>query len=243
MTQTLNDVGGRTQRLGVFRLHVLGAESTGKSSLMQALAARFTSLGVPNRCVDEHLRAWVQQNQRPPTATEQWNVAQQQERAITLACLEMAQSPAPYAVVIADTSPWMTAAYSAHYHGDDSLWQRTLGFESTADLRLLMGLDLPWQADPGQRDGRQHQHAVDAVLRHSLQTHGLPYAVVYGQQQARTDSAWRAVHAAIAAKQQRGHRQHIQTRQTWRAVCECCADPASELALFTQRQMQRPGDP
>jgi nicotinamide riboside kinase len=128
----------------------------------------------------------------------------------------------------------MTAAYSAHYFNDHSLWDKVMDFESTADLRLLMGLDLPWKPDVGQRDGPAHQKAVDVLLRHALQSRGLPFTVIYGQGEARTQAAWRAIQSTLQARNNT-NREHQATRRNWRALCECCADPDCELALFSQR--------
>ena len=230
---SLNPLQSHSSR--VYRIHVLGAESTGKSTLVETLAQLLRKhqgevIGVP-----EGLRAWVAQQGRTPKAAEQLALADAQEQAIAQACFALTQHPNPTRWVLADTSPFMTAAYSAHYFNDDSLWPRATDFESTADLRLLMGLDLPWQADGAQRDGPAHQTAVDRLLRDTLQDKRLPFTVIYGQGEARTQAAWRAVQAMLRARHGAQTDGREATRRTWRAVCDCCADPACELALFTQR--------
>jgi HTH-type transcriptional repressor of NAD biosynthesis genes len=222
------------QKSTLFRVHILGAESTGKTTLLSALEQRLQAHKSAVTTVPETLRDWVAQHGRTPRMEEQLSLARAQERAIAQACLRQSHGAGAIHWVLADTSPMMTAAYSAHYFGDQGLWDLAASFESTADLRLLMGLDLPWQADEGQRDGPRHQQAVDVLLRDEMQRRHLPFVVIYGQDEQRTQAAWRAIQAALKARQSNAKAEHALTRKHWRAACECCADPECELALFNQ---------
>jgi HTH-type transcriptional regulator, transcriptional repressor of NAD biosynthesis genes len=213
----------------VHTIHLLGAESSGKTQLSLSLAQRLRAHAIPCALVSEHLRDWVTQHQRTPRAHEQAAIAAEQAGAIVAAHSRLRKRSGPVAVLIADTSPLMTAIYSAHYFDDPSGVGAALAFERGADQRLLMGLDLPWQADPGQRDGPAHRDAIDQALRHCLREAGLPYPVIYGSGQQRTQAAWLAVQAALVTRT-------APTRPSarWQAACDCCADPACELALFTR---------
>ena len=213
----------------VHTVHLLGAESSGKTQLGQALARRLANHNIPCEHVEEHLRTWVDQHQRTPLAHEQAGIAAAQAQAICDAQRRLsAASAAPVAVLLVDTTPLMTALYSQHYFGDDSGMSAALAFERTAQQRWVMGLDLPWQPDPGQRDGPQHRDAIDAALRHSLNTAGLSYQMIYRQGQSREHAAWLALQAALVrpTPPPAGPR--------WKAACDCCSDPDCELALFTR---------
>ena len=213
----------------VHTLHILGAESSGKTQLSQALALRLQNHGIACEWVGEHLRSWVRQHQRTPQAHEQAAIAAAQAQACLDAHQRLSRLSAPLAVLIADTTPLMTALYSQHYFGDASGIDNGVVFERGADQRWLMGLDLPWQPDPGQRDGPAHRDAMDTTLRHTLANAKLSYAVIYGTGEQREQAAWLALQSALSTAPNTPR-----PKPRWRATCDCCADPDCELALFTQ---------
>ena len=163
---------------------LVGAESTGKSSLAQGLSQRLgAETGWPCTWVPEYLREWCDAQGRTPRQDEQAHIADEQARRIDAAA-------ATHALVLADTTPLMTAVYHHQVFGDDSLdaeaqaWQRR-----RCDLTLLTALDLPWVADGLQRDGPHVREPVDARLRGLLISAGLGFSVVAGQGEARLDHA------------------------------------------------------
>lgn len=96
------------------------------------------------------------------------------------------------------------------------------GQPCNSDLTLLMGNDLP------QRE-RETTLQSDAHLRHTLNSQSIPYAVVYGSSQARTDCALQAIAY---------HRQQARTRprraaSDWQWCCDTCSDAACEHRMFT----------
>lgn len=169
---------------------LLGAESTGKSTLAHALAQHLRALpGQSDRValVPEVLREFCLARGRLPSAAEQPAIAAEQSARI-------AQARAAHDWVIADTTALQTAAYSEALLGDASLTAESLAREAASGhLTLLMGLDLPWVADGWLRDGPAAQAAVDDRLRSILNAGGLPFATVYGHGEARTASAWRCL--------------------------------------------------
>lgn len=166
---------------------LLGAESTGKTALAQALSEQISQLtGLATTWVPEHLRLWCDQQGRTPQAHEQRAIAEQQQQLITAAA-------ASHAVVVCDTTPLMTAVYSQMVFNDHSLNAWALQLQRGHAITLLTALDLPWQADGLQRDGAQVQLPVDNLLRGMLMAHGLPWALVGGRGEARLASALDAV--------------------------------------------------
>lgn len=136
------------------RLGLIGAESSGKSTLAAALAN-----ALPACIVAEELRAFVEERGRPPRQDEQQALmaaqAQAEER-VAGAC------DLPW--LVADPAPLMTAVYSIEYFGDDTLLEA--GLQHSCDYRLLVwcDADIPWQADDGQRDGPERRAATDAII-------------------------------------------------------------------------------
>jgi nicotinamide riboside kinase len=127
------------------KIAILGAECTGKSSLVAALEAHWQARGAKVHVVHEVLRQWCDQHGRTPLAHEQIAITQAQ------AALAERATEADY--LIADTSPLMTAIYSDVLFQDPSLYPFALQHQRIYQHTLVTGLDLPWQADGIQRDG------------------------------------------------------------------------------------------
>lgn len=204
---------------------MLGAESTGKTQLATAITATLRSQGHSVSPVSETLRQWCDQAGRTPRADEQQAIAQAHTERI-------AQAPdATY--LLADTTALMTAVYSDVLFGDHSLYAAALEQQRHFDLTLVMGLDLPWAADP-QRDGPHSRAPVDAALRAALACANLPYQVVYGKDSARTRNALHAIEkvASHAYGISAGGR-FSSKNAAWTWNCEKCSDPECEHRLFT----------
>ena len=97
------------------------------------------------------------------------------------------------------------------------------------DLILLMGLDLPPQAQIGNSNSTSATARMDAQLRQLLHQTAVPYTVVYGSGQARTDCALQAIEY---------HRRRTSARTApkatrWHWACENCSDTACERSLFS----------
>ena len=184
------------------KIALLGAESTGKSTLAHALAAQLNHQGHRAEAVDEYLRSWCDEHQRTPRIHEQASIADEQHQRIERAAgLEVSHGVAQSVIVIADTTPLMTAVYSDYVFGDTSLYAAALVYQRSFDLTLLTGLDVAWLPDGIQRDGPHVRNAVDALLRGILDTAAIPYSTVYGQDAARVACAFTFVNGLFASKQ------------------------------------------
>lgn len=167
------------------RVAVLGAESTGKTALTLAVAQALRERGVRATVVPEYLREWCDAAARTPASHEQRAIAREQARRI------LAVRDAD--LVLADTTPLMTAIYSELLFADRTLHPFALAHQRHYDLTLLTGLDLPWVADGLQRDGAHVREPVDTLVRHALREAAVPWHVVYGQGSARRDHALSAI--------------------------------------------------
>lgn len=166
---------------------LLGAECTGKSTLTRQLGLRLADLGAVT--VPEHLRDWCLRQGRTPRADEQAAIAAEQQRRIA------AVAAAP--LVVADTSGLMTAVYSAHYFGDDSLLQPALQTQFGYALTLLCSpAGLPWVADGRLRDGDAARQAVHQRLQALLDAARLPYRCISGPARDRLGQAEQVIRAA-----------------------------------------------
>jgi nicotinamide riboside kinase len=167
--------------MATLSIAILGAECTGKSTLAHALASHFTDLGRSVHAVPEYLREWCAAHNRTPLAHEQATIAAEQAQRVLAA--------PPVDVLIADTTPLMTAVYSDIYFGDTALYPAAIHHQQRFNITLLASTDLPWTADGVQRDGVAQQRCVQARLQAVLVTAKLPFQVVAGLGQARLRSA------------------------------------------------------
>ena len=225
----------------VIRVALLGAESTGKTSLSQNITDALLAQGQMAAYVPEVLREWCQMNGRTPAFHEQRQIAQQQaERIFSI----------QEGWVIADTTPLMTAVYSDYVFKDLSLYEEALGLQDQFDLTLVMGLDVAWVPDGLQRDGEHVREPVDHLIRQAMSKRQLPFKVIYGQDEARLNAALLAISQGIAnlnepldlkfsvpglqpAQTQREVSQYglNQGKTAWR--CDLCSDSECEHRLFS----------
>jgi hypothetical protein len=100
---------------------IVGAESTGKTTLAAGLADRLSSLGMARVAwVAETLRDWCAAHGRTPRRDEQAGILQAQSERIAAAA-------ANHEVVVCDTTALMTAVYSRLVFGDRSRPPRRSG--------------------------------------------------------------------------------------------------------------------
>jgi nicotinamide riboside kinase len=214
---------------------ILGAESTGKTTLARELALRLAdATGLTCTFVAEHLRQWCDRAGRTPRRDEQAAIADEQRRRIEAA----AQS---HEVVIADTTPLQTAAYSRLVFADRTLDEAGARWHAQSVAHTLVtALDLPWVADGLQRDGAHVREPVDAALRDLLGAHRIGWSRIAGSGPARTEAALDAVAPRLRtlAAPRRGlfarleQRDAAQPRWTW--ACDCDS-PDCEHALRRAR--------
>jgi len=197
---------------------VLGAESSGKTLLVQALAERLRDRGIAAIHVDEYLREWCDREARTPRPDEQAAIAAEQTRRIAQA--------AASSVVVADTTALMTAVYSDMLFDDHSLYADALAAQRNYSLTLLTALDLPWVADGLQRDGPHVREPVDARVRAALVKAGVAFSVVHGSGTERLANAWNAINATADGADRT-------SSPNWSWPCDKCSDPACEHRLFS----------
>lgn len=205
------------------KIAIVGAESTGKTSLAHDLTQAMQADGKSACWVPELLREWCNAHGRTPLPHEQNAIALEQAKRVNLA--------GPSDFLISDTSPLVTAVYSELLFNDRSLYPFALEHQKIYDLTLLTGLDLPWVADGIQRDGPRAREQFDAQLRHVLGHNRLNYTVVYGSGSQRTKNALQAIERASRSGAQPA------TRRTsaWKWSCEKCSDAECEHRMFTDR--------
>jgi len=176
-----------------FVVALLGAESTGKTTLAQELGDTFAARGERVAVVDESLRTFCDAHARTPRFDEQRAIAAEQSRRIDAAAAGGA------GIVIADTTALMIAVSSDVVFGDTSLYAEAEAAQRAIDLTLVTALDLPWQPDGLQRDGPHVRAPVDARIRASLARAGVAATTIEGTGPSRTAAALTAIDASRRA--------------------------------------------
>ena len=176
-----------------FVVALLGAESTGKTTLAIDIGAALAARGLSVAVVGEALREFCDAQARTPRREEQAAIAAAQRERIDLAA-------AGHDVVVADTSALMIAVYSDFVFADASLYAEALAAQGRCDLTLVTALDLPWQPDGLQRDGAHVRVPVDALLRSALAGAQIAFTTIAGAGEERLAAALRAIDAALAAR-------------------------------------------
>ena len=164
------------------RIAVLGAESTGKTTLARALTQQLDGLLVP-----EYLREFCHTHGRPPLRQEQATIAAEQIRREQQAMQAALQQGKAW--VICDPGPLMTAIYSQHYFDDASLLPVALDWQRGYAVTLVCQPDIAWEPDGFLRDGPQVRAQVQELMHGILDAHGLPWHPVHGQESQRTAHA------------------------------------------------------
>ncbi|MCS0607494.1 ATP-binding protein [Massilia solisilvae] len=154
---------------GPARIVILGAESSGKSTLAEALAAHYGTVWVP-----EYLREFVETRGRVPFEEDQFGIARtQRERENALA--ERASR-----FLFCDTSPLMTAIYSRAYWNRVDAQLAALASAHDYALTLVAAPDVPWEPDGLQRDGIERRQEVHRMVIETLDERRIPFVQVGG---------------------------------------------------------------
>ena len=210
---------------------LVGAESTGKTTLAQALFRALLAQGHDAVIVPETLREFCDTHGRTPRADEQAALATEHSRRIR-------EAAGRHTLVLADTTALMTAVYSELLFDDRSLYAEALAEHARCELTLLTSLDLAWVADGLQRDGPHVREPVDRLVRQALIDAGQPFGVVAGQGDQRLRHALAMVDHMLDAPA-RARRREASPR--WRAVCAHCDDDAACEQHWLTRGLRNDG--
>lgn len=169
----------------VLRVAILGAESSGKSTLAAALAEKYNTLWVP-----EYLREFVDASGRVPMECDQFPIAlTQMER-------EDAAAGLASRFLFCDTTPTMTAIYSRWYWGRVDAQLAKLDGRHDYAYTLVTAPDSPWEADGLQRESEQVRQDIHEQVLEALHERSIAYLLVSGSLQQRVLQAERLLNGA-----------------------------------------------
>lgn len=174
----------------VTRVCLLGAESTGKTTLARALATRYETVWNP-----EYGRVYTEVGRLAGSPWQSWEFT---HIARVHCWYEDFLAGVARRVLFGDTDAFTTAVFHEAYLGAPAM-----GFEELAarryDLYVVCGLDVPfvndgWREFEGQRRWMQEQ-----LLAHARDS-GSPWVLVEGAREARLAAAAAAVDRLLTAE-------------------------------------------
>ncbi|MEO7578768.1 MAG: ATP-binding protein [Massilia sp.] len=166
------------------RIAILGAESSGKSTLAAALAAHYRTEWVP-----EYLREFVDTAGRVPREEDQYPIARtQMER-------ENAAARRATRFLFCDTTPLMTALYSKVYWG--RVYHQLAALDAVHDyaVTFVTAPDGPWVPDGLQRESEAVRQSVHRQVMATLSVREIACTVVGGSLEQRVAQACRILDA------------------------------------------------
>lgn len=170
----------------VKRIVLIGAESTGKTTLAQALAKHYRTPWVAE-FGREHWEKKLQSQ-----SMEQASLGWTDHEFVEIACEQQARenelAMQASGFLFCDTNAFATGTWYERYRNARHRWIDQLGRCSKSDLYLVTSPDVPFVQD-GFRDGENIRHWMHHRFLEQLQQHNLPYAVIHGPFEGRFNQA------------------------------------------------------
>ena len=167
----------------VISIAILGAESTGKTTLCRDLAEHLGSLWVP-----EYMRTYLQKKWNDEQLTCTWEdllpIAQGQIELENTLAKQIASTADKGPYLFCDTSLFELMVYSHWYYGDCPSALTGAALAHHYDLILLTEVDVPWVADD-LRDSPHQRKEISAFFESQLIHHQKPYRRIGGDREER----------------------------------------------------------
>lgn len=169
----------------VINVAILGAESTGKTTLCRDLAEHFGCPWVP-----EYMRTYLQAKWDKQQLTCTWDdllpIAQGQIDLENKLAKQAAQMPDKARYLFCDTSLFELMVYSNWYYGDCPAALTKAALAQHYDLVLLTDVDIPWVADD-LRDSPHQREEISAYFASQLKSHSINFRRVGGDRNERVE--------------------------------------------------------
>ena len=158
----------------VKKICLYGPESTGKSTLSEALAHHYSTVFVP-----EMARKMLTSNEF--TVDDIVAIGEAQTQAV------ITQTCVANKLLFCDTDLMTTQIYARHYFGEIPAQLVHLEQQVRYDYYCLLAPDLPWEADNLRDLGHRREEMFD-IFKNELDIRRLPYQVVKGSWQERFEA-------------------------------------------------------
>lgn len=175
----------------VKRVCLVGAESTGKTTLAELLARHYNTVWVP-----EYGREFSEQ--KPDFLQQTWTTAEFVQIAAEQSRREDVAARQANRVLICDTDAFATSIWHRRYMGDvRSLEVEAIAAPRRYDLYLLTNTDIPFVQD-GLRDGENIRQWMHETFLAELQNQQKPFALVSGTLEERMQQATKLIDSLLS---------------------------------------------
>ena len=157
---------------------ITGAESTGKSTLTEALASHFNVPFIP-----EVAREYVENLDRKYNFQDVENIAKNQIETLN----KYKNSDYPY--IFVDTWLIITKTWFEKVFGKTPEWLEKEINQTKIDLFLVCDIDLPWVYDPVRENGGEQRKILHNKYIEDLKKLNFHYKIVTGKKEARVQNA------------------------------------------------------
>ncbi|MCB9230630.1 MAG: ATP-binding protein [Bacteroidia bacterium] len=165
----------------ILKIALVGAESSGKTTLARELAQHFNTVWVP-----EFLRSYF---------VEKGGILKAEDTPVTiLGQLDLEKNIAKSArgYLFCDTCPLQSLVYYRHYFGEIPPELMPYYSDPAYDLYLLLLPDLGWENDL-QRESAEVQKKIHQDLEKELIRLNLPFVRIEGRGRTRLEAAVKAI--------------------------------------------------
>ncbi len=163
------------------KIAIVGPESTGKSELSAQLARHYDTEWVP-----EYARFYLDRLGRPYEQPDLLEIARGQME------WEKDKMAMANEFLICDTNLMVIKIWSDHKYGNTDPNIEELLKSSNYDFYLLSNIDIPWRDDPQREHPELRKHFL-GVYETYLKENNLPYKLVSGIEEMRTENALQAI--------------------------------------------------
>lgn len=157
---------------------ITGAESTGKSTLTEALASHFNVPFIP-----EIARKYVENLDRKYNFQDVENIAKDQIETLS----KYIDSDYPY--IFVDTWLIITRIWFKKVFGKTPEWLEEEISQTKIDLFLVCDIDLPWVYDPVRENGGEQRKILHNKYITDLKELNFHYKIITGKKEGRVQNA------------------------------------------------------
>ena len=165
----------------MYQIVLTGPESTGKSTLAQALAKQYKTDWIP-----EYARSYIENLNRPYEESDLLEIAKGQYQLV-----ENYPSKRDHFLFI-DTHLLVIKVWSEYKYGSCHPWIIEQLKFTKVDLYILCGTDVAWEYDP-QREHPHQRNELLAIYRQQLMDLKLPFVEITGNLKTRLTKVEKAI--------------------------------------------------
>lgn len=171
------------------RIVVVGAESTGTTTLARDLARALQVPWVPE--IGRYYTESLQTADYPWQDDDFYRIAHLQQ------AYENEIAARSSGVIICDTNAVATEVWQRRYMGKTTIDMQQIAAKDKADLYIITGDEIPFVQD-GMRDGEHIRHQMHRWFVARIKKTGVPYAIVRGDTASRLATAMTMANKMIA---------------------------------------------